>query len=458
MRYVALWMYVVGIAACGVISLARGFAAEEEERPPLLRFVTPAVPESLRDTQPAPQSPSVQFLKSDNQSQSNPPKELAVVKEPTPVVAPATAKPLIARSPEIKELVPTGPVTERQTLRSELVPLRTKMRRVLATYEQKQLNTRDNPCWEVMHDLVAFGVKTNIRRGGPDGPNVNAIGWLCWGNRCHNLSLVTVQGNHLFVRIGPDVQGHPGQFLGMLAQSRVRTDYPIEINGKHFTVADLIEEEKLDCRSGTELTFKLIALTHYLPSNATWQSRYGDYWDIPRLVREEIAAPINGVTCGGTHRLYGLSSAYKMREFRGESIDGEYARAKKYVMDYQKYTLTKLQNSDGSLSTDWFKQPGDRNDVERKLQTTGHMLEWLVWSLTPEQLEHPRTVKTVEYLTNLLYNNPSHKWYIGSLGHALHALVIYDERVFQQYDEPSADDDEGNFDHAAQPVVRRPKS
>jgi len=431
MRHVALWIFVVGAAAGGVLTSSQGFCTEDESQP-ILRFVAPAEPDHLREAEPAANQPPVRFLKNGSEPQ---PKS---AQEPTPTVDPPTAKSVIARPAEIKNLIPSDPLSERRALRPELVPLRTKMRAVLTTYEQKQLNTRDNTCWEVMHALIAFGVKTNIRRGGPDGDRVNAIGWLCWGNRCQNLPLVTTQGNHLFVGIGPDIQGHPGQFLGMLAQSRVKADYPIEIGGKHFKVADLIEDEKLDCRSGTELTFKLIAMTHYLPSDATWQSRYGDQWDIPRLVREEIAAPVNGAACGGTHRLYGLSSAYKMREFRGEPVDGEYARAKKYILDYQKYTLTRLQNPDGSLSTDWFKQPGDRNDVERKLQTTGHMLEWLVWSLTAEQLEHPRTLKTVEYLTNLLYNSPNRKWHIGSLGHALHALVMYDERVFQMYDEPAS--------------------
>ena len=59
----------------------------------------------------------------------------------------------------------------------------------------------------------------------------------------------------------------------MMAQWKVRPESPMHIGGKDFTVADFIDEEKLTCQSGTELTFKLIALQHYLPSDAKWTSR-----------------------------------------------------------------------------------------------------------------------------------------------------------------------------------------
>ena len=39
-------------------------------------------------------------------------------------------------------------------------------------------------------------------------------------------------------------------------------------------------------------------------------------------------------------------------------------------------------------------------------------------------------VKAVDYLTTILLENPNQRWSIGPLGHGLHALAIYDERVF----------------------------
>ena len=244
--------------------------------------------------------------------------------------------------------------------------------------------------------------------------------------------IVLERGNPHGLR-GVGLQGHEGQFLGMLAQWKVMPQSPMRIDGKDFTVSDFIEEEKATCQSGTELTFKLIALSHYLPSDATWTSRNGEQWSIPKLIRAEIEAPIHGAACGGTHRLFGIANAVKERQKRGEPIDGQWARAAKYTADYQRYTLANLQNPDGSFSTEWFNSPADRpGDIDRKLQTTGHMLEWLVWSLPDEELRDPKVEKTVDFLSGILANNPDKAWSIGPMGHGLHSLMIYHQRMFKE--------------------------
>src|SRR5205085_490231 len=90
----------------------------------------------------------------------------------------------------------------------------------------------------------------------------------------------------------------------------------------------------------------------------------------------------------------------------------------------------KLQNPNGSFSTEWFVVRADFGDTARRLQTTGHITEWLAFSLSKEQMVEPRMVKSVRYLTELMLDNRHEKWSIGPLGHAIHALAIYDERVF----------------------------
>src|SRR5690606_16856581 len=98
-----------------------------------------------------------------------------------------------------------------------------------------------------------------------------------------------------------------------------------------------------------------------------------------------------------------------------------------------------MQNRDGSFSTEWFTKRGARPDLDRRLQTTGHILEWLVFSLPEDELRNPQVVRAVSYLTNLMYNSRKQSsWEIGPLGHALHALALYDARVFKAYDEAEA--------------------
>ena len=66
----------------------------------------------------------------------------------------------------------------------------------------------------------------------------------------------------------------------------------------------------------------------------------------------------------------------------------------------------------------------------RKLNTTGHILEWLVYSLPKDRLTDPQIAKAVSFLTDLMWRNRGQTWEIGPEGHAIRALALYDEYVF----------------------------
>jgi hypothetical protein len=261
---------------------------------------------------------------------------------------------------------------------------------------------------------------------------------MCYNYPCGGQQMLMVVNDKVEARRGVGVQGHAGQFLAILAQSHVRSDYPLYVSGKEFTLADLIEQEKATCVAGEELTFKLISLMHYLDSDATWTARDGQEWSIQRLLQEELKQPIRGAACGGTHRLMGYSYAVNKRMQRGKPMVGQFLRAQKFLQDFHRYTFS-LQNPDGSFSTEWFTRPGNSPDINRKLNTTGHTLEWISFSLADEELRDPRMIKAVDCLATLLLNNEKNTWEIGPLGHALHALSIYNSRVFKDssYTAPS---------------------
>jgi hypothetical protein len=326
------------------------------------------------------------------------------------------------------------PITEMPPLSRQLLSLKSRVRTVLKGYYRKALNSKENDPWESMHGMLAYGVNSRIHDGGPNGQLITSVGWLCYNKPCKGQTLLYVTpAGELRAKYGVGLQGHLGQFLAMLAQCHISPDYPIHVGDHEFTVKDLIEAEKKTCYPKSELTFKLIALQHYADLNDTWVNDQGVDWDFPRLVREELAQPIRGAACGGTHRLSGLSLVVKTRLRRGEPLDGEYKRADEFVKKYQMYAF-RLQNKDGSLSTSWFRGSGDEDDINRRIKTTGHILEWLCYSLSDEQLREPQTVRAVTYLANLMYSNYDNEWEIGPRSHATHALLLYDQRVFQPYD------------------------
>jgi hypothetical protein len=325
----------------------------------------------------------------------------------------------------------------RPPLSPQLIDLRNRLQRVLAVYSPKHLVAPQRSCWEVMHGIIAYGVDAELFRTANQRQKVNAIGWMCYNQPCHGEQLFYLDHGRLVARQGPGLQGHTGQFLAIIAQSHVPTTFPMKIGGKNFTVQDLIDYEKSDCRAGEELTFKLIAMSHYLGTDDTWTTRDGQKWNVSRLIREELKQPILRVAaCGGTHRLMGHSYALYKRRKQGLPIDGQFARAEKFISDYHKYTYS-LQNSDGSFSTKWFEGREAKPDVDRKVKTTGHIFEWMCFSVPEEQLQDPRIAKAANFLVTTLARQPNREWEIGPLGHALHSLRIYDRRLFKAYDAPS---------------------
>ena len=283
-----------------------------------------------RQTQPAPaissrrkaQSPSSNADDSISLDAplSTTPSADDIQQEPQPTQPPAandqapTAKPAAD-----DEQTPVKPAKE---FSPEMIRLRNKIRSCLSYYYQRPTSVNERSPWGIMHSLISFGVDTELLAG---NQRVNAIGWLCYNRPCKGMTLLTVKDDQLATRSGPGYQGHEGQLLSMLALSRVKITYPIRVEGHDFTVADLVELEQRTCRPKSELTFQLIGLAHYLDSDATWENDRGEEWSIPRMIREELAQPVDGAACGGTHRLIALSMAVKTREKRGEPLDGRMA-------------------------------------------------------------------------------------------------------------------------------------
>lgn len=399
------------------------------------RLVSPTVDPAPAATT-APASPRLEAPKAEERAteDSSPDTTSPVLPERIERPGAVAGRPLAAPT----GIAPAPAAPAGATLSRSMRSLRTRLRTVLSFYYRKPLNTLEHDPWELMHGMLAYELHSRVHDGGPNGPLMTAVGHLCYNrpSKRQQMMLISKDGR-LDVQVGVGLQGHKGQFLAMLAQCNVSPDYPIRVDGREFTVRDLVAAEQRTCVAKTELTFKLIGLGHYLASDATWTNDQGETWDIPRLIREEREQPIRGAACGGTHRLSALSLAFRRREARDEPVDGEYAEAAKLVAQHQAYCFG-MQNEDGSLSTEWFRARGAEDDPDRRLRTSGHQLEWLVYSLPDDQLTSHRTVRTVNYLVELLAGRADHDWHLGSIGHALHALVLYDKRVFRPHDPDAA--------------------
>ncbi|QEG00712.1 hypothetical protein Mal15_47840 [Stieleria maiorica] len=316
---------------------------------------------------------------------------------------------------------------------AEITPTRTvaNMRRGIERiltyfYERPEIaNGRSN--WGMMHSMMVFGADTRLAVG---RQHYSTIAWIAGNNNCRGQRLLTHDANGIQAKSGVGLQGHQGQFLAVLGMCNVPTDYPLYAGKVKYDVAALIESEKRACKAGEELTFTLIGLSHYLDTDSRWVAADGTRWDFERLIEEELKQPIVGSACGGTHRLMGYSHALRKRRAEGKPITGQWKRAEIFTEDFIDYAYS-LQNRDGSMSTNWLEGRADNGNVDRKIQTTGHIVEWLLTVTPDDQLQDRRLVAAVAFLLRSMGADLDHDWSIGPKGHALRSLAMYHQRVYR---------------------------
>jgi hypothetical protein len=308
--------------------------------------------------------------------------------------------------------------------------LRVPIERTLNYYWSRPENSRERTHWGMFHAMMVYDKDTQIIDG---KRRYNAVAWMAGNNPCRNDLLFEEDKQGINVKSGIGLQGHQAQMLAVFGLIDVPAAYPLYVNRKKFTVEDVIKREMDACKSGNELSFTLIGLAHYIDSDSRWVASDGQDWDFEKLIKEELAQPIVGAACGGTHRLMGFAHALRRRRAEGKPMTGQWLRAETYINDFITYTW-QLQNRDGSMSTAWFEGAEDNGKIDRKIQTTGHMVEFLLTTVSDDQLQSPQMIRAVNFLTTTLYEERGHEWSIGPKGHALRALAMYYQRVFGRQD------------------------
>ena len=183
-------------------------------------------------------------------------------------------------------------------------------------------------------------------------------------------------------------QGHTDQWMGYLSDCKLSLDEKIIVEGEEHTVADYIEQMKLDVHKNAlrEYSWTLMALSAYYPSNYEWTAGDGQTWSIPKLVEIELEHDLNESPCGGTHRMTALTMVYNRHIAAGGAVDGIWKtleeRIAKCVADARQF-----QNPDGSLSSNYFLRPGKSADLANSLGSAGHTLEFVATALDKDELQ-----------------------------------------------------------------------
>ena len=289
---------------------------------------------------------------------------------------------------------------------------------------------RPHTPWQIIHGLLAFRQDYQLKM--VDGRKISGLDWLASG--------VTYQGESLFQktpyggRAHPFIQaywfeGHPTQFMAYLTMCRLPLSHQFKTaTGETITVADIVNNAKMEVNRQEEMTWTLWALSHYLEPDSQWINKKGEPWSIEELVRMEVQNTIYDGPCGGTHSLFATAYARNSylqtkRPLRGIWLEAD-QKIERFIAEARA-----LQNSDGSFSVHFFKGSGYGNDFNQRITSSGHMIEWLMVALRQSRLSEPWIQNGIRCLAQDLITNRRMNAECGPLYHAVDGLQIYRERL-----------------------------
>jgi hypothetical protein len=299
----------------------------------------------------------------------------------------------------------------------------------------KNVRERDllttNSFWTIFHGILGSGPEATLIDP-LTRQRVNAIDYICQGGEVRGLSfLPTADG--LDVQTGPVFvgQGHQDQFIAEMAQWGMPIDRKFRVLGKDYTFGDFVHHAQMRTRvtAQQELSWAILIIAQYLGTDAVWTNRAGEKLRFEDVVRYELQQPIEDAACGGTHRLFGLTWAYHLHRQHGGEKTGIWSDVAEKIEQFKKIAR-KYQNGDGSFSTRYLAGPGNVQDPQLRIGSTGHVLEWLALALSDDELRQPWVQDAASALSLMILDNSGRPVEGGALYHAAHGLHIYHARLF----------------------------
>ena len=252
----------------------------------------------------------------------------------------------------------------------------------LDTVKRRYLDAQKHSPWQIMHGLLGLRYGFQMM---DNGKVVNGLKWMAAGQSYDGESWFEVSPYggraHAFTRAYA-FQGHDNQFLAVISMAGIPLKYEFKTaNGKTITVADMVNNAKMEITDETELTWTLWALSRYISPDAEWTNKNGDPWSIEKIIGLQVKKPINNnIYCGGTHSLFAMSHARNVYLRSGKKLRGPWLEADMKIRKHVEL-VKQQQNSDGMLSTNFFMGRAYEQDFSKRLASSGHLLEFLMIAL-----------------------------------------------------------------------------
>lgn len=310
-------------------------------------------------------------------------------------------------------------------------PLQARLEAAITQSVERDLTT-SHGFWTVFHGILGLGPSINLLDT-KTGQRVNALDYIADGGKLNGLEFIpTPDGLDVLVAPGTFVsQGHIDQFVAEMVEWGVSPDRKFVVNGKDYRFLDFLRHSRARARVSKpmELEWSLVIIGTTFGTDSKWTNSHGEEVHFEDLVRAETDKPLSAGACGATHRLFGLTWSYHLHLQKGGKTEGVWKDVA-VKLDNARKQARQYQNRDGSFSTSFFNGPGNVPDMERRLNTSGHIFEWLMLTLTDDELKQPWVQDAANALTMMFLEIERRPMEGGTLYHAIHGLLMYYARVY----------------------------
>jgi hypothetical protein len=310
-------------------------------------------------------------------------------------------------------------------------PLRQRIEAASEQVRHRDLRM-DNGFWTVFHGILGLGPSVELLDPST-GRRVNALDYIAAGGKVRGMRFIPTRDG-LEVETAPGTfvaQGHPDQFVAEMVEWGVSPDRKFVVDGKDFTFRDFLSNTRARVSKSKpqELEWAIVIISQHFGTDAAWTNATGEELRLEDLLRIELDRPLDTAACGGTHRLFGLTWAYQLHLRHGGQTVGVWKEIADRIAQYKK-RARELQNPDGSFSTDFFRDRASVEDMERRMNTTGHIFEWLALALSDAELKEPWVQSAASRLAVMFQEIQGLPMEGGTMYHAVHGLLLYSARVY----------------------------
>jgi hypothetical protein len=300
----------------------------------------------------------------------------------------------------------------------------------------EQVKRRDmlttNGFWTVFHGILGLGPSVTLKDPATS-KRINALDYISGGGEVRGMRFVPMaDGLDVETRPGTFIsQGHQDQFVAEMVEWGVAPERPFLVEGREFTFRDFLRYSKMraSLKTQQELEWALVIIGTHYGTDIRWKNAAGEELRFEDLVQSELDKEVDKAACGGTHRLFGLTWVYHLHLRDGGKTEGVWKAVADRLADYKR-KAHELQNPDGSFSTEFFRGRGNASDSQLRMNTTGHIFEWLALALTDDELQERWVRDAASALAMMFLDIQDKPMEGGTMYHAVHGLLLYSARVY----------------------------